>query len=425
MADIIGTPGNDTLEGTAGDDRIEGLAGDDVLNGRDGNDVLIGGEGVDRSFGGLGDDIYFVDSSRDEANELAGEGRDTIYTTVSYAMQKGTRIEVLSSNNHIGTIGMNLFGNEFAQELWGNYGNNVLIGGGGSDVLVGLAGNDTYYIDDSSAIVAEDAEYFGAGTTTPGGFDRVYTSVDYTLRANVSVEILSTGQHSATTPINLTGNELAQEIWGNSGNNIIISGGGNDSLVGLAGDDTYYVVNAGTRVFENVGGGRDTVYTTVSYTLGEASHVEILSTGQHAGVEAINLTGNGFANELWGNAGQNLLDGKSGNDILVGLGGADTFAFTRPLGSGNVDLIADFEVGVDKIALSAAIFSGLTPGQLPEEAFATGTAATEQDDRIIFDTTTGAVYFDADGVGGVDAVQFATVQFQSGQALTANDFIVI
>ena len=57
-------------------------------------------------------------------------------------------------------------------------------------------------------------------------------------------------------------------------------------------------------------------------------------------------------------------------------------------------------------------------------AFNTGSAATQADDRIVYNTATGALLYDADGAGGIAAVQFATLTGIVG-TLTAADFIVI
>src|SRR5262249_19240130 len=142
-----------------------------------------------------------------------------------------------------------------------------------------------------------------------------------------------------------------------------------------------------------------------------------------AGTDAINLGGNELANYLIGNAGANVLDGKSGADTLVGSGGADMFAFSTALGGGNVDKIVDFSVADDTIRLDYAIFGGLATGALAAGAFAIGTAAADADDHIIYNSTTGALLYDADGVGGAAAVQFATIG--TGLALSAADFLVI
>ena len=77
----------------------------------------------------------------------------------------------------------------------------------------------------------------------------------------------------------------------------------------------------------------------------------------------------------------------------------------------------------DVIQLDDAVFTGLGLGVLAAGAFNTGTAATEADDRIIYDATTGVLLFDADGVGGAAGVEFAVLA--GGLALTANEFLVI
>ena len=173
--------------------------------------------------------------------------------------------------------------------------------------------------------------------------------------------------------------------------NILDGGGGADTLIGLGGNDFYYVDNAGDQVVEGAGGGNDRVFASVSYTLDAGPEVEMLSTTDNAGTAAINLTGNELANTIYGNAGANVLDGKGGNDILTGLGGADTFAFTTALGAGNVDTIVDFAHGTDKIALDDAIFTAIGGlGALNANAFVTGTAAADADDRIIYNSATGS-----------------------------------
>ena len=58
--------------------------------------------------------------------------------------------------------------------------------------------------------------------------------------------------------------------------------------------------------------------------------------------------------------------------------------------------------------------------------FQSGAGLTEGldgNDRIIYNTTTGALYYDPDGDGAAAAVQFATLG--TGLALTAADFFVV
>jgi Ca2+-binding RTX toxin-like protein len=294
----------------------------------------------------------------------------------------------------------------------------VLDGKAGADAMVGFGGNDIYYIDNALDAVNEGA--------ADGALDWIFASVSYTLGAGVYVERLVTADVGATSAINLTGNALANVIYGNAGANVLDGKAGAHLLAGQAGNDWYYVDNAGDVVAELAGGGaNDRVFAGVSYTLGAGVQVEMLTTSDNLATTAINLTGNELANAIYGNAGANLLDGKGGPDTLTGMGGADTFRFSTAIGAGtgNVDYISDFTVVDDTIQLDDAVFAGLALGTLAAGAFNTGSAATQADDRIIYDAATGSLLFDADGLGGAAGVQFVTLS--TGLALTAADFVVI
>ena len=62
-------------------------------------------------------------------------------------------------------------------------------------------------------------------------------------------------------------------------------------------------------------------------------------------------------------------------------------------------------------ALAAAAFRANTTG-----------LAGDASDRIIYETDTGRLLYDADGTGAAAGVQFATLA--TGLALTNNDFLV-
>jgi serralysin len=134
------------------------------------------------------------------------------------------------------------------------------------------------------------------------------------------------------------------------------------------------------------------------------------------------ITGNSGANTLFGLDGADTLDGGLGADTLQGGAHADTYVFSTALGAGNVDTMVGFNVADDTIALSNAIFTGLAAGALDAGAFHIGAAAADADDRIIYNSATGALYFDVDGDGAGAAVQFASLS--AGLALTSSDFIV-
>jgi Ca2+-binding RTX toxin-like protein len=397
------------LTGNGFNNEIYGNNGANTLNGGGGGDYLVG-------WGG--DDTYLIFSGAEIIVENVNGGRDVVYTAISYGLAAGTQIEVLSTDSIVGTNAINLTGNELNNEIYGNNGANLLNGGGGAgDYLVGWGGDDVYLIFTGGEIVIENAG---------GGRDVVYSTVSYGIAAGTQVEVLSTDSIVGTSAINLTGNELNNEIYGNNGANMLNGGGGaGDYLVGWGGDDTYLIFTGGEIVVENVGGGRDVVYSTVSYALAADTSVEVLSTDSIVGTNAINLTGNEIGQEVYGNNGANTLNGGAGGDYLVGNGGADIFAFTTALGGGNIDTIADFQVGTDSIRLAGAAgqpFAALATGTLAAGAFVIGTAAADANDYLIYNSGTGALMYDADGNGAGAAVQFATLA--TGLGLTAASFTV-
>ncbi|MER9046371.1 calcium-binding protein, partial [Mesorhizobium sp. M0923] len=304
--------------------------------------------------------------------------------------------------------------NEFAQTIQGNAGANIINGGGGADRMIGYGGNDTYHVDNAGDKVNE---------VVGGGTDKVLASVSYALAPGSRIELLATSNPSGTTAINLTGNEFAQTIQGNAGANIINGGGGADRMIGYGGNDTYHVDNAGDKVNELVGGGTDKVLASVSYALAAGSQIELLATSNASGTTVINLTGNEFAQTIQGNAGANIINGGGGADVLTGNGGNDAFVFNSAIGAGNIDRITDFNKLQDKIQLDNAVFAGLKLGGLSSDAFFAGTTAHDSSDHIIYNSSTGALSFDSDGVGGAAQIQFATLS--PGQSLAAGSFLVI
>jgi Ca2+-binding RTX toxin-like protein len=382
-----------------------------AIYGNNGANTLDGGGGGDVLSGLDGSDTYLIRDTRDGVREAAaGTGTDVVRTLVDFALTAGQAVERIEAYNAASTAALRLAGNELAQTIVGNAGANTLIGGGGADVLSGLGGNDMYYVSSAATVVNEAAG---------GGVDRVLASVSFVLGAGSLVETLSTANNAGTEAINLTGNALdGQQVYGNAGANTLGGGGGGDSLIGFAGDDRYVVVHALDQVYESAGGGNDRVLASLDYQLRAGAEVEVLSTDNNLGTAGIDLTGNAFAQAVYGNAGGNVLDGGAGRDTLIGLGGADVYLFDTALNrgfvagfgavdaAGNVDLIQGFDVD-DKIHLDGSVF-GLTPGALAG-AFNYGSTASEADDRILYDTTSRALLFDIDGVGGQAAQLIAFI----------------
>jgi Ca2+-binding RTX toxin-like protein len=123
------------------------------------------------------------------------------------------------------------------------------------------------------------------------------------------------------------------------------------------------------------------------------------------------LSGSAGADTLDGGAGADTLVGNAGNDLLVGGSGSDQFLFNTALGSSNVDAISDYSSVHDTILLDDAIFAGIGGGgtNLAADAFTIGAAATTSAQRIIYNSGTGALLYDADGSGAGAAVQWATL----------------
>ncbi|WP_425067150.1 matrixin family metalloprotease [Reyranella sp.] len=286
--------GTSNLKGT-------GNALNNVLTGNVGNNLLDGGAGADAMAGGLGNDTYIIDNVGDGVTELAGEGVDTVQSSLNWTL--GANVEKLTLT---GTANRSGTGNELANTLTGNVGNNLLDGKAGADTMAGGLGDDTYVVDAAGDVTIEDAA---------AGIDTVQSSVSWRLRANFEKLVLT-----GSANIDGTGNELANGLTGNAGNNLLDGGAGADSMTGGLGDDTYVVDNADDRANENPGGGIDTVLSSISLTL-RANLENLVLTG----AAAINGFGNGEANILTGNAANNILDGRSGADTMEGRAGNDTY----------------------------------------------------------------------------------------------------
>ena len=148
------------------------------------------------------------------------------------------------------------------------------------------------------------------------------------------------------------------------------------------------------------------------------------------------IVGNAAANTLIGKSGKDTLNGGGSNDVLAGgLGndtltggtGNDTFVFDTALYPvANIDTLTDFMPGVDKIELDKNLFTSVAEGggtllSAYFNASASGVAASEQH-HILYNTTTGALFYDMDGSGQGVAVEFAVLTNKPN--LTPNDFIV-
>lgn len=208
--------------------------------------------------------------------------------------------------------------------LIGSYDDDIITGGAaasvaagdGVDTLEGGAGDDMYIVNDTTDSIIELANE---------GLDTVYATIAYTLPSEVengATEIRTGGSASIT----LTGNTKDNKLDGTHNTAI-------DTLIGLTGNDTYYL-DAGDLVTEQSNGGTDTIVSAFAVTLGtlatDGLNIEnVILTGS----SNIAISGNTLSNKLTGNSGQNAITGGSGNDTIDG--GIDSVTDTLTGGVGD------------------------------------------------------------------------------------------
>ncbi len=256
---IGGTNNDDVLYGTSENDFIHGKKGNDIIidnyisddtyifdlgDGKDtitdkgGNDIIKFGDGISQ------DDIILTKDNNDLLINIK-DAEDQIRIK-DWALSYDNQIETFKfrDNNNLTNINAqihNYIGTDDDDTIVGNTKNNIIDGGLGADTMFGDLGDDTYIVDNINDIVVE---YENQGS------DTIKSSVTYALTDNVENLIL-TGNDN----IDATGNELDNNIMGNSGNNMLSGGNGNDSYIfGLnnGGSDTISDSAGNDRVlFEN------------------------------------------------------------------------------------------------------------------------------------------------------------------------------
>jgi Ca2+-binding RTX toxin-like protein len=300
---------------------------------------------ADRFYGGTGNDIFEVDSMVDLTVELAGEGTDTVLYVGNGSYTLRANIENLTIMG-AGAVGKGndlanvVTGRGWANKLYGLAGDDRLYAGDGNDRLEGGLGYDRMYggLGDDRYVVGDSTDF--AYELAGEGYDRVESSIDHVLRANIEMLTL-TGSANLVGKGNLLdnviiGNDGANRLYGLDGDDRIYGDGGNDRLDGGAGadrmyggsgDDIYYANDASDLAVEFAGGGTDTVYASTGYAL-RADVERLVLTGSAdlngRGNDGDNsLTANSGANKLYGYEGADVLDGRDGADLLNGGGGND------------------------------------------------------------------------------------------------------
>jgi Ca2+-binding RTX toxin-like protein len=249
--------------------------------------------------GTTGSDIY---APSEYAKDIL-DGKDGFDTlTFKGTTTGGVAVNLVEGKGTAGDANEDTYTN-FEKVIGSNF-NDTLTGGNGH-VLVGGAGNDTYHVSASDTVIDESG----------GGYDQVYSTVTYTLSANIENLFASGGN-----AIDLTGNGSSNVIIGNDAANRLTGHGGDDALYGNGGNDTLSGGDGNDAL--NGGGGDD--------VLDGGSGNDILDGG--AGNDALNggtgndvLSGGDGIDNLVGGGGDDVLNGNGGADVMNGGDGNDVY----------------------------------------------------------------------------------------------------
>jgi len=360
---------------------IFGGAGADNFFGSQYDDTLTGNGGADTLTGHAGDDLYAVGDSNAVIVEQSGQGHDIVHATANYTLSANMEDLFLDAGAlGAGNNGSNaITANDSANTLTGLAGSDKLIGLGGNDSLDGGAGadcldggsgvdtmaggteNDTYVVDDSNDIIIEAA--------LTKSIDKVFSSANYTLSANVENMTLTGGREH---DINGMGNDLANVImgniadniiWGLEGNDTLIGNKGHDTLIGGTENDTYVVDDLLVKVVELFNQGTDIVQSSVNFTLpGNVENLALTGLIGHRG------GGNTQDNNITGTPGSDNIDGNIGADTMAGGAGDDVYRVNE-LG----DLVVELSGGGEDFVFSSIDYT--LPGNVDDLELLEGSAA--------------------------------------------------
>lgn len=222
----------------------------------------------------------------------------------------------------------------------------------------------------------------------------------------------------------LIGNDVDNVLQGGDGNDSISSGWGNDTVDGGSGIDKL-IVDYSSATSGIYWGLYDSYGRSSGYLYGSGVGQVV-----YYNIEQFNIIGGAYDDRLYGaalndtlngGAGNDTIDAGAGRDLLTGGAGADRFYFyTRTEG---IDTITDFNVVDDAIYISSSFGGGLTAGTAITTAqFTLGSSASDSSGRFIYNQSTGALFFDADGTGLSKQIQIA--QLSTGLGMTNQNIIV-
>jgi Ca2+-binding RTX toxin-like protein len=326
---------------------------DDTFTGNSQNNVLTGG---------AGNDTYNFDSDAslgsDTVNE-SGIGTDTL--DFGETSSRNINIDLSKTTAQLVNAGLTLTLSSGAsiENVIGTLLNDILVGNSLSNVLTGGPGNDTYVFDTDLAHGSDTIDEAGGGTDTLDFSASTTRNIVIDL-SNASAQAVNTALtltlSSATAVENVNGGSLRDTLTGNSANNVLSGGAGNDTFMfntnTALGSD---LVNdsEGIDAVSFVG---STAGVNVNLGLATTQTVNVNLILRLSSVTAIeNLIGGSGDDTLTGNSLDNTLLGDAGNDMLSGVSGNDVYKFNTNSALGS-DTVLD-SAGIDTLS-----FVGSTAG---------------------------------------------------------------
>ncbi|PSF37130.1 hypothetical protein C7H19_11875 [Aphanothece hegewaldii CCALA 016] len=385
--------GDDYISAGAGDDYISAGAGDDYIDAGTGNDTVIGGAGFDQLYKDSSDQTTAVNFSYtdpevgkiqgiESVTLRTGSGDDTIVSTAAsgYPYYNANTIYSNDGNDSI-TTGEGddyISAGEGDDYISSGEGDDYISSGEGDDTVIGGAGNDQLYKDSSDQTTAVNFSYTDPEVGKIQGIESVTLLTGSGDDTIVSTAALGYSYYDA---------------------NIIYTYDGNDSITTGEGND--YISSGEGKDYISAGAGNDYIY---------------------AGTGNDKIIGGGGKDYISADSGDDTLYGGNGVDTLYGGDGLDYFVFKSS--TEGIDFIDDFTVIDDTIVVFQAGFGNdlIADAAITAEQFIIGTAATTATQRFIYNSSSGALLFDADGTGGIAAVQLATLS--TGLSLSNADIFV-
>ncbi|MEH2195555.1 MAG: calcium-binding protein [Nostoc sp.] len=436
--ELLNSSGNNTLNGGAGKDILDAnySTGNNFLSGGDGNDSLSA-SGYYVSFRGnfilydpiAGNNILNGDAGNDTLNSNYSKGDNTLNggagdDILLAEISTGNKLLSGDDGNDSLSVSGYLISSPYTQRVVPSSGDNTLNGGAGNDTLSAnySTGNNLLSGDDGNDSLSISPYYLFLGNNNNPLSASFPSSGNNTLNGGIGDDTLNAS--------------------GSTGNNFLSGGDGNDFFyLSPTSPDTA----PASLVTQTVDGGNDNDLLFIDYrnatggittTFNSTTNIGSITAGTYLvtykNIEQFNISGSAYNDNIVGSNGNNTLNGGAGDDIfdlsgsagdnlIFGGDGTDTFIFASY--NEGINTIDDFNATNEFIQFRS-FDGGFSIGSLQSSQFIIGISATTSEERFIYNSATGALFFDQDGgASGFTQVQFA--QLSTGLSLTNNNFVLV